>query len=247
MTKEVIDSVFEPFFTTKESGKGTGLGMSMVYGFIKQSGGHIRLYSEVGSGTTVTLLIPLARNGDEPGRKMTVRSQLLPHGKERLAVVEDDSMVRSLVEVILSGLGYSVQSFENRAEFIMVLERGAAFDLLLTDVVLPGMMSGRAVAERATEIVPGLKVLYMSGYTENAIVHNGRLDEGIRPLNKPSRERIWPRRSGRGLTKAETGLGPKPLCLGFGRRRDCLQQGDKPRPGGAGDVDCVIMQAAGTF
>ncbi|MGE0667504.1 MAG: ATP-binding protein [Sphingomonadales bacterium] len=185
MPQEVIDRVFEPFFTTKEVGKGTGLGLSMVYGFIKQSGGNVRIYSEVGSGTTITLLIPRAAAGDTAARQTATSINSLPHGTERIAVVEDDSMVRSLVEVILSGLGYAVSAFETGAEILAEMESGSAFDLLLTDVVLPGGMSGRVVADQATGMNPGLKVLYMSGYTENAIVHHGRLDEGIHLLHKP--------------------------------------------------------------
>jgi CheY-like chemotaxis protein len=109
----------------------------------------------------------------------------LPRGTERIAVVEDDSMVRSLVEINLSGLGYAVCAFETGAEFLEAMESAAEFDLLLTDVVLPGGMSGKVVADRAAEMDPALKVLYMSGYTENAIVHHGRLDRGIHLLHKP--------------------------------------------------------------
>ena len=185
MPPEVVERVFEPFFTTKEVGRGTGLGLSMVYGFIKQSGGHIRIYSEVGEGTTVTMLIPRANSGQAELSGKTRSGLVLPKGTERIAVVEDDLMVRSLIEIILAGLGYTVTAFENGPLLLAELDAGAAYDLLLTDVVLPGGMNGRVLAGEVAGRRPAMKVLYMSGYTENAIVHHGRLDEGIKLLHKP--------------------------------------------------------------
>lgn len=172
-------------FTTKEIGRGTGLGLSMVYGFVKQSGGHVRIYSEVDEGTTVTMLIPRADSERTEAARRNQSGSVVPPGTERIAVVEDDLMVRSLTEIILARLGYKVASFENGPLLLDAMAEGADFDLLLTDVVLPKGMNGRSLATEVLKRQPRMKVLYMSGYTENAIVHHGRLDEGVRLLHKP--------------------------------------------------------------
>lgn len=186
MSPEVRSRVFEPFFTTKEVGAGTGLGLSMVYGFIRQSNGHINIYSEPGEGTTVKLYLPCTRNW-EPVEPDAGASDAGRRGSERILVVEDDMLVREITISALTSLGYDVKAVADGPAALAVLEDDGNFDLLLCDVILGSGMNGREVAEAAQEILPGLKVLYMSGYTENAIFHHGRLDAGARLLMKPFR------------------------------------------------------------
>jgi signal transduction histidine kinase/CHASE3 domain sensor protein len=184
MPAEVRDKAFEPFFTTKEVGKGSGLGLSMVYGFVKQSGGHIKIYSEEGHGTTIRLYLPPA-----DGHAETTVSAGTPAsgGTETILVVEDDAMVRNFVIAQLHGLGYkTIAAADSRAALAHV-DSGQPFDLLFTDVVMPGGMTGRQLAEEVAKRRPGTKVLYTSGYTDNAIVHHGRLDQGVMLLSKPYR------------------------------------------------------------
>jgi signal transduction histidine kinase/CHASE3 domain sensor protein/CheY-like chemotaxis protein len=184
MTAEVRDKVFEPFFTTKEVAKGSGLGLSMVYGFVKQSGGHIKVYSEEGHGTTIRLYLPPAH-----GHAETVISAVAPisGGTETILVVEDDSLVRNFVIAQLHSLGYkTIAAADSRAALVHV-ENGQPFDLLFTDVIMPGGMTGRELAVEVAKRRPGMKVLYTSGYTDNAIMHHGRLDEGVLLLTKPYR------------------------------------------------------------
>jgi CheY-like chemotaxis protein len=178
--------VFEPFFTTKEVGKGTGLGLSMVYGFVKQSGGHIKIYSEEGHGTTIKLYLPLA----EQTTPLADAAPVLPAegGTESVLAVEDDILVRDFVAAQLCSLGYQVLTAGNAAEALAVIESGADLDLLFTDVIMPGSMNGRQLADEARRRRPSLKVLFTSGYTENAIVHHGRLDPGVLLLSKPYRK-----------------------------------------------------------
>jgi len=185
MSQEVLDKVFEPFFTTKEVGKGSGLGLSMVYGFVKQSGGHIRIYSEVGHGTTIKLYLPPARGQVEAA---PAAAPPLPHGNETIMVVEDDALVRNFVTAQLQSLGYHTVGAANGPAAMNLIEDGQAFDLLFTDVIMPGSMSGRDLAEKVLKLRPGIKVLYTSGYTDNAIVHQGRLDAGVLLLTKPYRK-----------------------------------------------------------
>ena len=179
------ERAFEPFFTTKGMGQGTGLGLSMVYGFVRQTGGHVRLYSEPGHGTTVKLYLPLAPEAaeDETGRHRAL--SVAPAPPSRVLVVEDDGLVRSHVCAQLEALGHEVTSAGDGPGGLATFEREGPFDLLLTDVVMPGGMSGRDLAERVRETCPGIAVLYMSGFTENAIVHEGRLDAGVQLLSKP--------------------------------------------------------------
>jgi PAS domain S-box-containing protein len=184
MPADVRDKVFEPFFTTKEVGKGSGLGLSMVYGFVKQSGGHIKIYSEQDHGTTIKLYLPPA-----DGRAETAVPAVAPMagGTETILVVEDDSLVRNFVTAQLHGLGYkTIAAADGRAALVHV-DNGEMFDLLFTDVVMPGGMTGRQLAEEVAKRRPGMKVLFTSGYTDNAIVHHGRLDEGVLLLSKPYR------------------------------------------------------------
>jgi PAS domain S-box-containing protein len=185
MSQELLDKVFEPFFTTKEVGKGTGLGLSMVYGFVKQSGGHIRIYSEVGHGTTIKLYLPPGHGQVETA---PAAAAALPRGKETIMVVEDDALVRNFVSGQLQGLGYRTVGAANGPAALSLIEDGEPFDLLFTDVIMPGGMSGRDLADKARKLRPDIKVLYTSGYTDNAIVHQGRLDPGVLLLSKPYRK-----------------------------------------------------------
>jgi signal transduction histidine kinase len=185
MPQAVQEKAFEPFFTTKEVGKGSGLGLSMVYGFVKQSGGHIKIYSEVGHGTSIKLYLPPAQ-----GQAISAQARAAPDsgGSETILVVEDDSLVRSFVVTQLKSLGYKTLVAANSKEALAHLEQGASFELLFTDVVMPGGMTGRELAEAIQKERPAIKVLYTSGYTDNSIVHHGRLDEGVLLLTKPYRK-----------------------------------------------------------
>ncbi|HEX4270964.1 MAG TPA: response regulator, partial [Rhizomicrobium sp.] len=185
MTPEVIGRVFEPFFTTKPEGKGTGLGLAQAYGFVKQSGGHIKIYSEVGHGTTVKLYLPRTRRQTDTvdtGAGLPVKG-----GHESILVVEDDNDVRAAVVDMLSDLGYRVAHAEN-AESALAFLRKQLPDLIFTDVVMPGAISTREFTRRAQEMHPGIRILYTSGYTQNAIVHNGKLDDDALLLSKPYRK-----------------------------------------------------------
>jgi CheY-like chemotaxis protein len=157
----------------------------MVYGFVKQSGGHIRVYSEEGHGTTIRLYLPPAHGSSEA---VATAKPALVGGSETILVVEDDALVRGFVIAQLQSLGYRTIPAANGRAAMEIVERGDAFDLLFTDVILPGGMSGRDLAEAAARKRPGLKVLYTSGYTDNAVVHHGRLDEGVLLLTKPYRK-----------------------------------------------------------
>jgi PAS domain S-box-containing protein len=185
MSKEVIDRAFEPFFTTKQVGQGTGLGLSQVYGFVKQSGGHIKIYSEPGHGTTVKVYLPRARGGKRTGEYQSPSAGApSAHGKETILVVEDDDDVRVFIAESLQDLDYTVLQAADAPSALALLDAGGAVDLLLTDVILPGP-NGRELAEGARRKRPRLKVLFMTGYSRNAIVHQGRLDEGVQLIQKP--------------------------------------------------------------
>lgn len=186
MPPEVVARAFDPFFTTKPAGQGSGLGLSMVYGFARQSGGHVKIYSEPGHGTTVKLYLPRADAATEADYRRVERAPLAP-GHEHVLLVEDDDLVRLVTVASLEKLGYRATVCSNGRAAIEQLRHGPHFDLLLTDVVLAGGISGKEVAAVAAQLRPGLKVLYMSGYTENAIVHHGRLDHGVHLLSKPFR------------------------------------------------------------
>jgi PAS domain S-box-containing protein len=188
MAPEVLARAFDPFFTTKPVGKGSGLGLSMVYGFAKQSGGHVKLYSEHGYGTAVKLYLPRASERQAAEESAAPGAAPVPTGHERIAVVEDEDLVRRFAEAALRDLGYEVTAFATGPDLLRAMEGGLTFDLLFTDIVLPGGMNGRRIAEEVTARLPAVKVLYSSGYTDNAIVHHGRLDEGVTLLNKPFRK-----------------------------------------------------------
>lgn len=185
MSSEVLDHAFEPFFTTKEPGHGTGLGLSQVYGFVKQSGGHVKIYSEVGHGTSIKMYFPRYLGT----RQATVNEpeDVLPEGEkiETILVVEDDSDLRTYVCDVLRELNYRVLAAPSaQGALTILLQEEPKVDLLLTDVVMPGI-NGRELGRRAQQIRTGLKVLYMTGYSRNAVVHQGRLDEGVDILEKP--------------------------------------------------------------
>ncbi|SAK46785.1 sensor kinase/response regulator fusion protein [Caballeronia catudaia] len=183
MSPEVQQRAFEPFFTTKREGQGTGLGLSMVYGFVKQSGGHVKVYSEQGHGTTVRLYLPRVREQED--LETNVDSGPAKGGSETILVAEDDEEVRATVVELLADLGYRVLRAKDAQSALAIVESGVPIDLLFTDVVMPGPLRSTELARKARERVPGIAVLFTSGYTDNAIVHAGRLDEGIELLSKP--------------------------------------------------------------
>jgi signal transduction histidine kinase len=180
----LLEKVFEPFFTTKDVGKGSGLGLSMVYGFVKQSNGHIKIYSEEGHGTTVKLYLPQAA-GIAQAQAADTGIVGVERGDESILIVEDDALVREYVMTQISSLGYDTLSASNAAEALAIIDGPERIDLLFTDVIIPGGMNGRQLAIEALTRRQGLKILYTSGYTENAIVHHGRLDAGVLLLPKP--------------------------------------------------------------
>ncbi|WP_244817622.1 response regulator [Caballeronia sp. Lep1P3] len=183
MSPEVQERAFEPFFTTKREGQGTGLGLSMVYGFVKQSGGHVKVYSEEGHGTTVRIYLPRARQ--EEDLETHIDGGTAKGGSETVLVVEDDEEVRATVVELLADLGYRVLRAKDAQSALAIIESGARIDLLFTDVVMPGPLRSTELARKARERLPGIAVLFTSGYTDNAIVHAGRLDDGIDLLSKP--------------------------------------------------------------
>jgi PAS domain S-box-containing protein len=182
-----LERVFDPFFTTKDVGKGTGLGLSMVFGFVKQSNGHIKIYSEEGHGTSVKIYLPRATGLDQTAEERLASSRI-EGGHEVVLVVEDDALVRKYVITQVQSLGYTTLEASNAAEALDVIGKSATIDLLFTDVIMPGAMNGRQLVVEALKRRPSLKTLYTSGYTENAIVHHGRLDSGVLLLAKPYRQ-----------------------------------------------------------
>ena len=191
--KELLSRVFEPFFTTKESGKGTGLGLSMVYGFIKQSGGHIKVYSEAEQGSTIRMYLPREfRDQDELVVEPAL--EVMASGDGLILLVEDDELVRRIARRQLLSMGYQVLEAANGRDALTIIEQREDIDLLFTDVVMPGEMNGRELADAALRLRPGLRVLYTSGYTQNAIVHHGRLDPGVEFISKPYRRAELARR-----------------------------------------------------
>jgi two-component system, cell cycle sensor histidine kinase and response regulator CckA len=184
MDERTLARIFEPFFTTKGPGKGSGLGLSTVYGIVKQSGGSIHVYSEVGHGTTFKVFLPREQSPATPAVRAPLPATRVVRG-ETILVVEDDEAMRSIAKRILAGAGYTVLAAANGGEGLLTCEQHAGeIHLLLTDVIMP-LMSGRVFAERLAKVRPGMKVLYMSGYTDDAIIHHGVLDRGTHFIGKP--------------------------------------------------------------
>ncbi|PSR19366.1 hypothetical protein C8255_02750 [filamentous cyanobacterium CCP3] len=181
-----LSQVFEPFFTTKALGRGTGLGLSMVYGFVKQSGGHVAIYSELGQGTTVNLYLPRTRQDQAPDLAQEEAAAIVG-GTETILVVEDNDLLRTHVERQLTSLGYRVLTANAGGHALQTLYREPDIDLLFTDVMMPGGMNGPQLVEAARALRPRLNVLYTSGYTENAIVQQGQIGPGVAVLQKPYR------------------------------------------------------------
>jgi len=182
----IMERVFEPFFTTKGVDKGTGLGLSMVYGFVKQSNGHIKIYSEEGHGTTVRMYLPQV-SGAAASTELP-RSTILEGGHEAILVVEDDHLVRTFVVGQIKSLGYHTVTAVDATEALAVIDGPRGIDLLFTDMIMPGSMNGRQLADAALQRRPSLKVLFTSGYSNEVIIHHGHLDAGVLLLPKPYRK-----------------------------------------------------------
>jgi PAS domain S-box-containing protein len=180
---DILERVYEPFFTTKAEDKGTGLGLAMVYGFLKQSGGHVKIYSEVDAGTTVKLYFP--REVASEDTLVAAPSDEIKGGEETVLVVEDDDEVREVAVSMLIELGYRVVKARDAASALVIVDSGIPIDLIFTDVMMPGTLRSPDLARKAKERLPGVAVLFTSGYTQNAIVHGGRLDQGVELLAKP--------------------------------------------------------------
>jgi len=182
-----LERVFDPFFTTKGVGKGTGLGLSMVFGFVKQSGGHIKIYSEEGHGTTVRIYLPKSTGPQQSASEALAASEI--RGRDEIVlIVEDDPLVRKYVITQIQSLGYTTLDAANATEALGIIDNHADIDLLFTDVIMAGPMNGRHLVDEALRRRPALKTLFTSGYTENAIMHHGRLDSGVLLLAKPYRK-----------------------------------------------------------
>ena len=183
MTPEIVEKVFEPFFSTKVEGKGSGLGLSMVYGFVKQSGGHVKIYSEPGEGTTVRIYLPRSLASEDA--EVQIAAGPVVGGSETVLVVEDDEDVRATVVEMLADLGYNVVKAPDADAALIIVQSGMPIDILFTDVVMPGTLKSPELARRARERLPNIAILFTSGYTENSIVHGGKLDAGVELLSKP--------------------------------------------------------------
>ncbi|MFB1480068.1 response regulator [Corallococcus sp. RDP092CA] len=208
MTPEVMQRAFEPFFTTKPEGRGTGLGLSMVYGFVKQSGGHVKIYSELGHGTSIKIYLP--RSFQAAAQPAESGPGQVEGGTETILVVEDDDAVRATVVEVLTELGYRVLKAHDGQSALAVIQSGLAVDLLFTDVVMPGPVRSPELARLAKAHLPDIEVLFTSGYTENAIVHGGRLDPGVSLLSKPYRREDLARKLRALLRGREQRLTAKP-------------------------------------
>jgi CheY-like chemotaxis protein len=183
--KATLERVFDPFFTTKPIGQGTGLGLSMVYGFARQSNGHVRIYSEVGQGTMVCLYLPrhLGEEDEEPA--VAPADLASTHADQTVLVVDDEPTVRMLVVDALEELGYACLEAPDGAAGLRILQSDRRIDLLITDVGLPGGLNGRQVADAARTLRPDLKVLFITGYAENAVLNHGHIEHGMEVLTKP--------------------------------------------------------------
>jgi CheY-like chemotaxis protein len=186
MPPEIAAKAFDPFFTTKPIGEGTGLGLSMIYGFARQSGGQVRIYSEVGQGTTMCIYLPRHPDDAALPEEDELQTEAQPSGEgEVVLVIDDEPTIRMLVADLLAEAGYAVIEAADGAAGLKVLESNARIDLLITDVGLPGGMNGRQVADAARVSRPRLKVLFITGYAENAVIGQGQLGDGMFLLTKP--------------------------------------------------------------
>jgi len=186
MTPEVVKRAFEPFYTTKPIGLGTGLGLSMIHGFVNQSGGHVRIHSAVGQGTTVTVFLP--RHGTAEAIPVAMEAEtgdLAADSGETILVIDDEALVRMLVVDALQDAGYRTLEAADGPEGLKILRSDARIDLLITDVGLPNGMNGRQVADAARELRPNLKVMFVTGYAETAVLGHGLLDPGMQVVTKP--------------------------------------------------------------
>jgi CheY-like chemotaxis protein len=208
MSAETVEKAFEPFFTTKETGKGTGLGLSQVYGFMKQSGGHVKIYSERGEGTTIKLYLP-RHDGDDASIPQDIEGISDRGQGETILIVEDDDGVRQYASEILRDLNYQILEARDAASALKLLDADKPFDLLLTDVVLPGK-NGRELATEIEKRRPGIKIIFMTGYSRNAIVHHGRLDRGTELITKPLIEGVLARKIRQVLDAPASPLPPGP-------------------------------------
>jgi CheY-like chemotaxis protein len=188
MLPEVVERVFEPFFTTKEVGRGTGLGLSMVYGFVKQSRGHVKIYSEVEHGTSIKLYLPRADADVADAVAANGHGAVTPGGSETILVVEDSATVRGVAIGLLRGLGYTVLEAEDGHAALAILKQPVAIDLLFTDLVMPNGINGQELLRRARELRPGLKAIFTSGYSEQFLQVRNSAEAGVPLLNKPYRK-----------------------------------------------------------
>jgi CheY-like chemotaxis protein len=190
MTPEVLSAAFEPFFTTKAVGKGSGLGLSQVFGFVKQSGGHVKIYSELGHGTTIKLYLPRSFDSESAGhaaarqRRDETRDMRLGNPRQIVLVVEDESQVRGLTVMSLRELGYTVLHADDAISALKLIDEHPEVNLLFTDIVMPGM-NGRKLADEVARRWPQMKVLFTTGFTRNAVVNGGVLDAGVNFIAKP--------------------------------------------------------------
>ncbi|WP_206684245.1 response regulator [Teichococcus aerophilus] len=210
MAPEVLERAFEPFFTTKRDGQGSGLGLSMVYGFVKQSQGHIKIYSEPGQGTTIRIYLPRTHEAEEI--LPAISAAPVESGTETILVVEDDPVVQATTVDLLKDLGYTVLRASDGQSALTLARAGIAIDLLFTDVVMPGPVRAPDLARQVQALIPGVGVLFTSGYTENAIVHGGRLDPGVNLLSKPYRREDLARKIRHTLNNRPAAASPPPAA-----------------------------------
>ena len=180
---EILEKVFDPFFSTKPAGQGTGLGLSMVHGFVKQSDGHIKIYSELGQGSTVRIYLP--RSQEDEDAQVEFSAGTVIGGSETILLVEDDENVRTTTAEMLSELGYGVLRAKDADGALVIVDSGAEIDLLFTDIVMPGALQAIELARKAQQRIPGIAVLFTTGYAENAALHVGQLARGINLITKP--------------------------------------------------------------
>jgi CheY-like chemotaxis protein len=180
---ETLEKVFDPFYSTKPEGRGSGLGLSMVHGFVKQSGGHIKIYSELDQGSTVRIYLPRSRENEDA--QIELGASPVTGGSETILLVEDDEDVRLTTAEMLSELGYNVLRAKDADGALVIIESGAAIDLLFTDIVMPGTLRAPELARKAQQKIPAIAVLFTTGYAENAALHGGQVGGGLNLITKP--------------------------------------------------------------